>query len=290
MNFEEYASELYPAALAKISAALTEATPLQQFELVVLRLMHLLEREERLLIPETRSGAAFRVLAAKACNESIGFIGCLRAGSLWAALHHVRAMLEIFASTHHLVCKASSRETRFERFAAYPDLILYQAHLRQRALLEAGTLTKTEYEAARIVSTDTLEKLSAAAKQWAKLYSRDDLLKVRYWHAPSSIETLFRELDARPNREPTFPLYEHICHAIHVSPVGHRTVGTPGIAVFGLPNDRDRVNRDINVIAMHLFECVYVWNEEFVPGSRLLHRLNTQIMLYAEARQATASS
>lgn len=136
-----------------------------------------------------------KTIYGKLSNEIAGFAACLRGKTLLGSYHHARAIVEVAAAINYVIEKVDSQDKRLQRYSEF----------------------QTFGSAQRQAFTGCSEERLAG---WRKLYLRKgqtELSSVRHWHSPMRIEELVRGLGS----EEWWNFYENICHATHVSPVGH---------------------------------------------------------------------
>jgi hypothetical protein len=273
-DFDKYYRDTYPTAMEHIRKHLAE-TQLDALEELCLRVMHLFETAQ-IEIPDTDEGRVFKLLAIKAVNDLLGFIGCCRAGTSWSAQHQLRALFEIYACTWHLVCKPESRAKRFARFTEYSDFVRYQ-----RLLQDAVRYAPDELARERMIPVAEEERLRPREAHWKGLYGKD-ALKVQHWHSPATIRTLFEDLNLKTSNDDAAPdwwqLYEMICHMTHVSPVGHKAVGARGLPLLGFPRDLAVLRARIGGASEAFIGSLVIWDQHYVPEARLGVRTNRWII------------
>lgn len=218
-EFRKYQQELYPRALENTERMLREATLLPWIELFTLRIMFALEKGE-VSLKGGDSAEFLRTMLSKMVQELLGYLGCLRAASLFGSTHHLRSLLEIEGCVKYLTHSEKRTKARLRKFNEYGMLIKYQRYSVFRAKVSAGKITEEEYATNIIVppyliAQFTEEKL----KEWRKLWSAEDLSHVVAWHYPAAITNLI-ELDDDPEASHT-TLYAQLCHGTHVSPVSN---------------------------------------------------------------------
>jgi hypothetical protein len=293
-SFEAYSGEAYSQFQAKARALVDNSPVALAFELVVLRVMHLLE-EQLLALPSDANGEALRLLAIKGVHESRGFLACARDGNMWSAYHHSRALIELLLSSHHLVCMTSKRDKRMTRFREFPNLYTYQYHLRAQQAIAQGELTEDEYERIRLVSPDHVRQLEQKESEWRAIFdlpARKTLLDVTHWHHPSSIADLLREFRSQKlnlrsgivDLSGVDSTYAHYCHATHVSPSGHRLF-TRGLSLplVSVQADPDRLMQDVVLAAEMFIGALVRWDELLVPNAGLLRRTRQLLEAYRQA-------
>ncbi len=152
----------------------------------------------------------------KMTNEILAACGCIRAGTVYGAWHHVRAILETHAAIHHVLTDAAERDARLTRFIEYPRLVPWRTRFAE---VQAGRGPES------IVSEGALaDATQSQIETWMKLYdckSEKALAKLPRWHS-GSITALIDALDSDGT---SARMYSRMCHPTHASPLGRRLSG-----------------------------------------------------------------
>jgi len=241
-----------------------------------------------LKIPDTLAGRAVRHLAAKGINEGRSFVACARAGSSWGALHHVRAMIELLLSSHHLVCpsKPSKQQKRLKKFEEYPYLRALMPHLVVEEKRRLGkTPTERELERAKLLIPARIEELQAHESTFNELWGGDELTSVAAWHHSAMISNLLQEQQSAPVKLPAGIAdhewdrrYEHMCHATHVSPSAHFLLGMVQrqVPILGAQQDPVAFHVDIIDLAEAFVGSLARW-DLLAPDCHLFGRTRSEI-------------
>lgn len=270
---------MLPAALSEVARFLTE-TPLAEVEELALRLAHLLENRD-VAFPSNAEGAAVPLLIAKAITEVTGFASCCRAGSLWAGYHHIRAMIELYAASVHIVVDPDQRAIRLARFHEYDQAAAYREHLLS---FETGDNFR-RFE----VDDSRLALMVEREPYWRALYERKNLRTLRAWHDPVPIKTLLEHCDQlSPDDVGRWRrYYADICNPTHVSPLGHKAVGAHGLPVFAMPRDAAFVRGKVVLVGLLLKAQIDLWDKHYIPTGRLASRTKNWVSRFLSATAST---
>ncbi len=278
-SFSEYAAD-YPRAMAIIADCLSRSY-LPRLENIALRFSHALE--EKILDLKAGNERVFLVaVLVKTVNEMLAVMGSLRNGALLSSYHHARSIHELFAALEHTYCAPSKRERKLEKFIEYPNVARYLHYLDWQRRLSGGEITEDEFKSGCKVSADAFHDLSKRLPEWKRIWKlknadAKDIREIKNWHHPASIEGLFQSSEEAKR---SWQIYEMICHATHLSPLGRNVTG--GNYFIGFPRDGNgfdygKINQPIAAtilgaqkIAMCLHEKVNAGQIEgvhdWVPG------------------------
>lgn len=245
-SYSEY-STTYQQVEGVLSAALKQ-TDFHKLEEATVRFLHAIECGT---IKFERDEAIdfLQALLAKAANEAVGLLGCLRAGALNAAYHHTRALWELLAAGDYIYADGTKKTRRLQKFNQYQFLNRYLHYKHCSAKLLTNEISADDFERECPITAAEFVELETRVQSWRKIWglkSTDSIDKIRNWHHPAVIENLF---DHSINAKSFKWLYTIVCHATHLSPLGSRLAG--GLFIIGFPQkkgeiDVDRVNSVIH--------------------------------------------
>ena len=278
VTFNKYLTELYPRACAEVRKSVD--VPLMfSFERLVVKVMYLLEFGE-MPIPDDQSGQAFRALSAKGINEARAFIACARDANFWGAYHHSRGLVELLASTHHLVREPGEQAKRLDRYTVYPFLRSLKPHLNAMEKIRKGELTQEIYERTRKLSPARVEALEERRPKMIELWGQN-LIKVNKWHHPTTMSQLVRDLNQKirlPEKVQDHDWvsnYEHFNEAVHPSPSGHYLVGGPNLPLLSVKEPAQLLAEIVSTTEAFL-GALGRWDRYLVPDCRLLKRASRE--------------
>lgn len=224
-TFEDFQTEL-ERLLGQTRAALDAHAEFPHLDAFALRLTHCLGRGG-LALPPGEEGRALKSIVGMFTNQLWAFSATVRAGALYGAWHHVRAVLEIHASLHYLFADEASKQRRIQQFLAFADMRSWVAQQKLERARDAKKITPGEFEIRNVVPKEVLERFTdEVVESWCQLFgrkTRDALLKKHYWH-DDPMETLIDRLDPSGG---LYSQYEFMCHATHVSSFGY-ALSSPG--------------------------------------------------------------
>lgn len=248
MLYSEYI-KLYPSALDEIIDCLRNSH-LPQLENVALRLSYALENKI-LDLKKDKEKVFLTTILVKTVNESFATIGSIEHGALLASYHHIRSIFELFACLEHVYSNPSKRERKLEKFIEFPNIANYLYLRKLDEQLSACEITKEQFEQACHSVKSNPSELEKRLPEWKRIWNltgNDSNVKmIQNWHHPATIENLFKS--SKETKE-IWVIYEMICHATHLSPLGQRLIGG-GYSVIELPRNADgfdyqRINRTID--------------------------------------------
>ncbi|MGL5625964.1 MAG: hypothetical protein ACRDDW_00395 [Candidatus Rhabdochlamydia sp.] len=145
----------------------------------------------------------------KILDEGAGFISCLKSSSFFSALHHTRALIEIYS----LVSKSFSNEINFEkhlnRYINFKKVIIYNRIQEQIRGINNWGLSQEFIEQNNNIHPDSLKK-------HFKISSRKDLSKIKSWTGKAKIKDFLSSLPS----ENYINNYDVLCYYTH--PTGFR--------------------------------------------------------------------
>lgn len=177
------------------------------FEGAISKLMVLSARKE-ICFSSSNEGSFAKEVIHRLLEESLGYIGDLKQGAFFAAKHHTRALIELYASTA-IIDSENGRKKRFlERFIRFPEIEfhkIYQKHKDSILDLPDEVLEKFFLQYADL-QDDLLQIFNKKTK--------DELLQMKNWRGNCKIENL---LDMLPNKEVHIKNYDKLCLFTHIS-------------------------------------------------------------------------
>lgn len=179
--------------------------------------MYQASEDNKININNTNKEIFCNDLFCKILDEGAAFISCLKSGSLYSALHHTRALIEIYS----LVSKSFSNENNFEkylnRYINYRKVVISNRIQEQTRGIKDWGLSQDFIEQNSNIQHDSLKK-------HFKISSKEDLSKIKAWTGKSKIKDFLSSLTDKAH----INNYDFICCYTH--PTGFRTsdlVGGP---------------------------------------------------------------
>lgn len=252
--FNQY-SQKYPVALIHISERLSADTECDELQTLTLKLLFLVENKT-LQIPNDNRADYVMHIYSKTSQELLAFISCLKSGSLHGAIHHLRAIIEVYVVTNYVYARGNDQKQnkRLKKYREYPGLKKYHLYETLRRMLEANKITKDEFDTDCILKPDEIASFTEnKLNEWRRLWSNDtkiDLLEVRYWHYPCNIENLLSEA-LKSNKT----IYDIICNVVHFSPMASGLAPTNELILH--PDNVHKVNQYVDLIVGMTFNLLH---------------------------------
>lgn len=214
---------------------LNEQTRLRPLEELGVHLLHIFGTGQ-VVVPNNDAGSVLLALIVKLTNELFAFCGCMRAAALLGSYHHLRVLLELRAALHYLFGEVKDTPKRVSQFLEFERMAPWQRYrtlelARDKGLREPasrGSITQDEFVRVNLVSQDRIAHATPdQIKIWMALWGFTNPDKLardqQHWHE-GGIRTLMLSLDPTGGQ---YRSYEVLCHATHISPLGHRLIGGP---------------------------------------------------------------
>ena len=147
-------------------------------------------------------------------EESLAYIADLHQGTIFAANHHIRALLELYAIVEYVFSKAGKDKKFLNRFHLFPQIAFHKVfHQFDDAFLKLSEdLRKDFFSEYGELSPEIFEAFSTN--------NQEKLLKLRTWQGNATIENLF---EMCPNPEVIKSDYAKLCLFTHVSSICRRS-------------------------------------------------------------------
>jgi hypothetical protein len=179
--------------------------------------------DEKKLIFESHIAGEFCTDALfKLADEASGFLSCLQQGSFYSSLHHIRALVELYAITHY--CLQNNQTRIFNRYQAYNKVRRHILFLDSQNGTNPWHLTPADLEFLK----KNYETLDIALVHEAGF---KDLEQARSKIKRSSNWLINLEELLKHAGEFHFTTYEQLCYYTHFSPLSNRSKQ----AAFGFP-------------------------------------------------------
>ncbi len=234
-DYDRFEAE-YEIHFAKVLPALLAKTELASLERITRKLTFVCERGP-VPWPAGDEGGVSRALVFKLIHELHAFAGCLRAGSVLGAFHHVRALMELRGVVHHVFgVEGPERAARIARFAEWPNAAPYLYQRRREIERDLAQRTPEAFDAATRATQHRANPSAPELAAWTKLYGKDveKKGKPKEWHG-NSIAALLWQADTPGD---LIHQYDTICNAAHVSPIAANFVDSSGLALRGWEEGR----------------------------------------------------
>ena len=166
--YHEYAKG-YPNAIASIATCLA-GSHLAKLEAIALRFAHALE-ENTLDLKQGNEREFLCDILVQATNEMFAMIGCLRNGALLPSYHHMRSVLELYASLEHVYCAPAKRERKLEKFVEYPNVSKYLHSHSWQQQLSKGEITNDQFIQGCAISQNEFNDLKKRLTEWQRIWN-----------------------------------------------------------------------------------------------------------------------
>ena len=145
-------------------------------------------------------------------EELTGYIGDLKEGALLASSHHMRVLIELFATVEAIVIdtKNDHKKSYLKRYIRFHEIVYYKIyHQHEGTILELPEEISYKYFKEYAELPDEL--LSIFNKK-----RKDQLVQMQTWRGDCSIKDLLEQL---PHRKEHLKNYDHLCLFTHCSPL-----------------------------------------------------------------------
>ena len=137
-------------------------------------------------------------------EELTGYIGDLKEGALLASSHHMRVLIELFATVEAIVIdtKNDHKKSYLKRYIRFHEIVYYKIyHQHEGTILELPEEISYKYFKEYAELPDEL--LSIFNKK-----RKDQLVQMQTWRGDCSIKDLLEQL---PHRKEHLKNYDHLC-------------------------------------------------------------------------------
>jgi len=177
------------------------------FEGAVSKLMVLSSKKEISFL-SSNEGAFAKEVIHRLLEESSGYIGDLKQGAFFPAKHHIRALLELYATTA-IVDSEKGRKKRFlERFIRFPEIEFYKIYQKHKdSILDLPQEILENY----------LHRYADLKDDLLVIFNKKtkaDLLRMKSWRGNCNIENLLSMLQSN---EVHIKNYDKLCLFTHFS-------------------------------------------------------------------------
>lgn len=177
------------------------------FEGLVSKLMVLLANEGVDFF-DSNEGVFAKEVIHRLLEEASGYIGDLKQGAFFAAKHHTRALMELYAVTALVDSEIGKKKRFLERFIRFPEIEFYKIYKKHKdSILNLPEEIREEFFYQYGELKDDLLKIFNKK-------SKDELLEIETWRGNCNIENLLRML---PKNEVHIKNYEKLCLFTHFS-------------------------------------------------------------------------
>lgn len=273
-SFDDY-RRTYFQRVREYEGVMDREGPLRLPEAMALRLAWGAETEV-FRFPADSAGRAARILYARLTNELLAFVGALRVGSMHGAWHHVRALIEVRATVHHLWLSApAERGTRIERYLTFLDAVGW---LRLQELRNAGDAERTKMFEASAKQNGYAPSADDIAA-WSRIFQVDveKRPEAAKWHA-GRLTKLIEECDPSGNARAEYWAYSQ---ATHPSPLGGRLSGVD-VRLIGF--DFAHLPGAVDAAVLHAFATVSTFDKALGLGDTLRQLVREEFFEFLRVR------
>ncbi len=167
-----------------------------------------------LVFDDTKEQSFAKEIIYRIMEEALAYIVNLQQGIFFAATHHIRALLELYASTEYVLSEAGRKNRFLERFHQFPNLTFYKVfHQHDNAFL------KLSEEICKQFFSEFDELKPEIFEAFGKK-KPEELLQLPTWLGNAKIATLF-EACSKP--EIIKSDYTKLCLFTHLSSICRRS-------------------------------------------------------------------
>jgi hypothetical protein len=157
---------------------------------------------------DSNGGVFAKEVIHRLLEEASGYIGDLKQGAFFAAKHHARALMELYAVTALVNSEVGKKKRFLERFIRFPEIEFYKIYKKHKdSILDLTEEIREDFFCQYAELKDDLLKIFNKK-------SKDELLKMETWRGNCNIENLLRML---PNNEVHIKNYDKLCLFTHFS-------------------------------------------------------------------------
>lgn len=192
----------------------------------------------------------------KLATELLGFLGCVNAGSFSASFHHLRALIELYATIKWCLKHENSPQEWMKRFVVFSEIEKYRI---------CQDLIKSPIDS--YIAPETVEKYREPRQSWLELFNiqANQLKKINCWYTDININAhdrlstnkLIKDLgDAH-----ALKIYRDACHHVHTCSIGSLATMT---RITGFPKYLNQIIFSVSelfircLLALIKFQCIYL--------------------------------
>lgn len=210
LNEEDIEESLY---LENLHKQLAKSDLYVEYNQALRRLRHALHNDYLEFDNSAEQNFAKEVIY-RIMEESLAYLADLRQGLFFAAKHHIRALLELYAIVEYVFSEAGKEKKFLDRFHLFPHTAFYKVfHQYDDAFLKFTEDICEEF-------FSEYGELSPEIFDAFGTNSQKKLLKLRTWQGNATIADLF---EMCPNPEVIKSDYAKLCLFTHVSSICRRS-------------------------------------------------------------------